>query len=132
MIEESHGDISAVLCKVMGLMKYIPPEGVKEIAKQTGVSEAHLFHLVTTGRAFALSPSEHQVSVCAGTGCAVKDKSGNLETIEKLIAGAGPERVFSKKVRCLGCCESGPLCEIDGVKVPLNAAQARIETLLKG
>jgi NADH:ubiquinone oxidoreductase subunit E len=132
MIEECGGDIPRIFFKIMERMKYIPQEAVREIAKQTGISEAHLFHLITTGKAFFLSSSAHQVTLCAGTGCTVKDKSKSLETIEKLVTDAGSKEVLLKKARCLGCCDSGPLAEIDGKRVALNVVQAQIEAFLKG
>jgi NADH:ubiquinone oxidoreductase subunit E len=132
MIQECGGDISALFFKIMGSMKYIPPGAVREIAKQTGIPEAHLFHLVTTGKAFSLSLPEHQVTVCAGTGCTVKDKAGSLGAIDKLVNEAGAEKIQMKKVRCLGCCDSGPSAEVNGKKVALNALQSQLEAFLKG
>jgi NADH:ubiquinone oxidoreductase subunit E len=132
MLQECGGDISALFFKIMGSMKYIPPGAVREIAKQTGIPEAHLFHLVTTGRAFSLFLPEQQVTVCAGTGCAVKDKAKSIEAIERLVNESGPEKVNLKKVRCLGCCDSGPSAEVNGKKVALNALQSQLETFLKG
>jgi NADH:ubiquinone oxidoreductase subunit E len=132
MLQECGGDISALFFKIMGSMKYIPPEAIREIAKQTGIPEAHLFHLVTTGRAFSLSLPEQQVTVCAGTGCAVKDKAKSIEVIERLVNEAGAEKVTLKKVRCIGCCDSGPSAEVNGKKVALNTLQSQLEAFLKG
>lgn len=132
MIQECGGDISELFFKIMGRMKCISPEGIREIAKQTGIPEAHLFHLATTGRAFSVSLPEHQVTVCAGTGCAVKDKAGSLGAIEKLVNEAGAEKIQMKKVRCLGCCDSGPAVEIDGKRVALSSSPSKLETLVKG
>jgi NADH:ubiquinone oxidoreductase subunit E len=132
MIQECGGDISDLFFKIMGRMKYISPEAIREIAKQTGIPEAHLFHLATTGKAFSLSLPEHQVTLCAGTGCAVKDKAKGIEAIEKLVNEAGPEKISLKKVRCLGCCDSGPTAEVSGKKISLNALQSQLEAFLKG
>jgi NADH:ubiquinone oxidoreductase subunit E len=132
MIQECGGDMVALFFKIMERMKYIPPEAIREIAKQTGVPEAHLFHLSTTGKAFSLSLPEQQITLCAGTGCAVKDKAKGIEVIEKLVNKAAPERVALKKVRCLGCCDSGPSAEVNGKKVALDVLQSQLEAFLKG
>jgi NADH:ubiquinone oxidoreductase subunit E len=132
MIEECGSDVSAIFFKIMERMKYIPPEAIREIAKQTAIPEAHLFHLATTGRAFSLLQAEHQITLCAGTSCAIKDKAGNMGKIEKLAEEAGPEKVRLKKVRCLGCCDSGLSAEADGKKVTLNLLQSQLEAFLRG
>lgn len=132
LVQEFGKDIHTIFFKIMEQLGYIPAEALPEIAKETGISHAHLYHLVTTGSAFSLLPLEEQITICTGTSCRVRDKSNTLETIERLVKEARDHRFTLKRVRCLGCCNSGPNAEVKGKKMALEAVKSQLEVSLKG
>jgi NADH:ubiquinone oxidoreductase subunit E len=120
--------ISTVLQEVMDAMGHLSHGTVLEVTRQTGVAASHIYHLATTQRSFSVTPpAEHRLRVCAGTGCHVRDKAGHGEALER--ASAEKKSILCDKVRCLGCCDSGPMAEVDGEKMTLEAARARVKGL---
>lgn len=120
--------ISSVLREVVNVMGHLTHGTALEVARQTGIAVSHIYHLVTTQRSFSITPpAGHQVKVCAGTVCRVRDKARDGEALEK--ASAAKQDVSLDKVRCFGCCDCGPMAEVDGEKVSLEKARARVEGL---
>jgi len=119
-------NIDAVLRDVMNCMGYLSHGAVLEVAQQTGVAAAHIYHLATTRKIFSVTPPvEHRVTVCAGMGCYVQDKAGHIDTLEQAVSQR--QNTSLEKVRCLGCCDCGPMAEVDGETMPVEKALAGLD-----
>ena len=90
------------------------------VARELGVSPAHVFSVATFYKAFSLEPrGRHLCTVCMGTACHVRGGGAILEHFErKLGIRAGetsPDREYTlERVNCLGACALAPLAVVDG------------------
>ena len=121
-------NITKVLQKVMEVLGYLSYGTLLEVAQQTGVPASHIFHLATTQKIVAITPpAEHHLKICTGTGCYVRDEAAYIDDLERMATGK--QNVFLEKIRCLGCCDCGPIAEVDGEKMTLEAVRTRIDNL---
>jgi NADH:ubiquinone oxidoreductase subunit E len=109
-----------VLQELQGRLRWLSPETLEAVARELGVSPAHVFSVATFYKAFSLEPrGRHLCTVCMGTACHVRGGSAILEHFErKLGIRAGettPDREYTlERVNCLGACALAPLAVVDG------------------
>jgi NADH-quinone oxidoreductase subunit E len=109
-----------VLQELQGRLRWLSPETLEAVARELGVSAAHVFSVATFYKAFSLEPrGRHLCTVCMGTACHVRGGGAILEHFErKLGIRAGettPDREYSlERVNCLGACALAPLAVVDG------------------
>ncbi len=117
---------------------YIPLEVQELVSKNTGISVAEIYGVVTFYSFFSLSPKgKYVIGCCLGTACYVK---GAQQVIDKFseILGIKPGETTSDglftldALRCLGACGIAPAVSVNGKvypKVAVNAVPKIIEEL---
>jgi len=97
----------------------ISDQAAQYLSKKLDVPVSMVFSAASFYRAFSLEKrGEHHIKVCVGTSCYLKNSEKIFERIgrELKIAGEGvsEDQKFSlEKVRCMGCCNAGPVMRID-------------------
>jgi NADH-quinone oxidoreductase subunit E/NADP-reducing hydrogenase subunit HndA len=121
MIANQKGQSGAVmpsLQKAQEIYGYLPEEVLIMLAEGLDVSLSELYGVVSFYTGFSVNPKgEHQVAVCMGTACYVKNAGKILEQIETILdckAGAiTPDGKFSvEATRCIGACGLAPVITI--------------------
>ena len=119
---------------------YIPLEVQELVSKNTGISVAEIYGVVTFYSFFSLKPKgKYVIGCCLGTACYVK---GAQQVIDKFseILGIKPgetteDGMFTlDALRCLGACGIAPAVSINGKvypKVAVNAIPGIIAELKK-
>jgi len=99
---------------------YISRAAVNHIAEYLGISEAHVYGVVSFYTQFRFEkPGDHQVRICMGTACHVQGGEALSGEIQKII-GIRPGEISQDQkfefheVACLGCCAQAPVVEIEG------------------
>ncbi len=117
---------------------YIPLEVQELVSKETGVSVAEIYGVVTFYSFFSLKPKgKYIIGCCLGTACYVK---GAQQVIDKFseILGIKPgetteDGLFTiDALRCIGACGIAPAVSINGKvypKVQVNAVPKIIDEL---
>ena len=117
---------------------YIPLEVQELVSKNTGISVAEIYGVVTFYSFFSLKPKgKFVIGCCLGTACYVK---GAQQVIDKFseILGIKPgetteDGLFTiDALRCIGACGIAPAVSINGKvypKVAVNAVQGIIDGL---
>lgn len=99
---------------------YLPPDDLRELARQLSVPLSRLYAVATFYASFRLAPKgAHEVSLCMGTVCYLKGSASISEAIcrEFKVAPGGttPDRLFSfTAVNCVGACALAPVMVVDG------------------
>ncbi len=117
---------------------YIPLEVQELVSKNTGISVAEIYGVVTFYSFFPLNPKgKFVIGCCLGTACYVK---GGQQVIDKFSEILGikpgettPDGLFTlDALRCLGACGIAPAVSVNGKvypKVAVNAVPKIIEEL---
>lgn len=123
IIEEKRnqkGALMAVLHEAQNLFGYLPIEVQRTVSKGLNIQLAEVYGVVTFYSQFTLVPKgRHEVAVCLGTACYVKEAQALVEEIKKDInidvGQTTPDRNFSLvETRCIGACGLAPVMTIDG------------------
>ncbi len=99
---------------------YISSEGVEDIARFLGISEARVYTVASFYAQFRFQkPGINHVCVCLGTACHVQggvDLSREVHEVLKIRSGeTTPDGKFDfKEVACLGCCAQAAVVEVNG------------------
>ncbi len=99
-------------------LKHTPREALEQVAKQTKVPLARLYHIATFYKSFSLEPrGKFEIQVCTGTACHVKGAALILDAFERELniqtGETTKDKLFSLEgVRCLGCCSLAPVITI--------------------
>ena len=108
-----------MLHEVQEELGYIPVEAIEKISKETGVSKAEIYGVVTFYTQFTTEPKgKHVINVCLGTACYVKGSQALLDHICELtgcnVNSTSEDVLFSvDATRCLGACGLAPIVVID-------------------
>jgi NADP-reducing hydrogenase subunit HndA len=109
------GELINVLHKAQGLFGYLPAEVQEIIAKELGLSIAHVYGVVTFYSFFTMVPKgKHPVSICLGTACYVRGAEKVLEEFKRVlnvqVGETTPDGKFSLScLRCVGACGLAPV-----------------------
>ena len=115
---------------------YIPLEVQEIVSKETGISVAEIYGVVTFYSFFSLKPKgRFVVGVCLGTACYVKGAQQVIDKFSELLGiGAGEtteDGLFTiDALRCIGACGIAPAVTINGKvypKVPVNEIPKIVE-----
>lgn len=132
--------IMMILSDIQREYGYIPLEVQELVSKNTGLSVAEIYGVVTFYSFFSLTPKgKYVIGCCLGTACYVK---GAQQVIDKFseILGIKPgetteDGMFTlDALRCIGACGIAPAVSINGKvypKVAVNAVQGIIDGLRK-
>lgn len=122
-----------VLQDVQGKFGYLSEESMRELSRQTGISENETYGVATFYTQFRFTPpGEHTMRACLGTACHVR--GGHqilLELQQRLGIKAGETTVDGKfdleRVACMGCCALAPVVVVDDrVHARMTPQKARL------
>jgi NADH-quinone oxidoreductase subunit E len=112
-------ELIAILQRSQGVMGYLSPDAIRQIARWLKVSENEVFGVATFYAHFRLHPpGEHHIRVCLGTACHVKGGKQILDTATRRLKIKTGEttadgRYDLERVACLGCCALAPVVTMD-------------------
>ena len=98
---------------------YVPPEVQTIVSRETGISVAKIYGVVTFYSFFSLVPNgKYVIGCCLGTACYVKGSGKVLERLEEKLGiktgGCTPDGKFSiDACRCVGACGLAPVMMIN-------------------
>jgi NADH-quinone oxidoreductase subunit E len=124
ILEKYKGEKSAlvsILHAVQGQEDYLSEEIIDYLSEKLSIPASQIFGVASYYKAFSTQPQgRHAIQVCDGTSCHLKGGEKLLTRLgrELQIAAEGTSedlRFSLKKVRCQGCCQVGPVIQIDDV-----------------
>ena len=113
-----------ILSDIQNEYGYIPLEVQEIVSKETGISVAEIYGVVTFYSFFSLTPKgKYVIGCCLGTACYVK---GGQQVIDKFSEILGikpgettPDGLFTlDALRCIGACGIAPAITINGTVYP--------------
>lgn len=116
------GELINVLHKTQGEFGFLPEDVQREIARNLGISVAHVYGVVTFYSFFTMTPKgKHAISVCMGTACYVRGAEKIVDELKEQlgipVGGVTDDGKFSLDcLRCVGACGLAPVMLI-GEKV---------------
>ena len=122
VVEKYSGKPEALLSILHEIQKAqgsISEEAAAHVSRKLELPISQVFSAASFYKAFSLEPrGKHHLRVCTGTSCYLHNSEKIFERLgrELNIAGEGvtEDRHFSlEKVRCMGCCNAGPVMTID-------------------
>lgn len=117
--KDEKGSLMAILHKAQGVFGYLPEEIQTMIAKETGISLAEIYGVVTFYSHFSLVPKgENEISVCLGTVCYVRGAQKILEEVQRELDISVGETTRDLKfslepTRCIGACGLAPVMTVN-------------------
>ena len=109
-----------ILQEIQGVERYLPAEGIFQVAKYLRLPVSKVFGVATFYNQFKLKkPGLHQIEICRGTACHVNGSHNLLEIISTTLdiepGETTKDGFFSlETVACLGACSMAPVMTIDG------------------
>jgi len=116
----THFSVVGELQKIQEEHEYLPPDKLRELAREKNLSLARIYSIATFYNQFSLQPKgEHIITVCTGTACHVRGAPELLTKLKDTLSVDAGETTEDGKftlqtVNCLGACALGPLISIDG------------------
>jgi NADH-quinone oxidoreductase subunit E len=108
-----------ILQEVQDEYRHLPREAMEIIGRRMDLALSQIYGVATFYKAFSLEPrGRHQVCVCTGTACHVRNSGTIVEKLErdlKITRGqTTPDREFTlETVNCVGACALGPIAIVD-------------------
>ena len=108
-----------ILQEVQDEYRHLPREAMEIIGQRMDLALSQIYGVATFYKAFSLEPrGRHQVCVCTGTACHVRNSGSIVEKLErdlKITRGqTTPDREFTlETVNCVGACALGPIALVD-------------------
>ena len=121
-IEKYGGKKEALLSIMHEIQKAqgsISEDSARYLSGRLDIPVSQVFSAATFYRAFSIEPrGKHHIKVCTGTSCYMRSSEKIFERIGRELnitgEGASEDGEFSvEKVRCMGCCNAGPVMAID-------------------
>ena len=113
-----------ILSDVQNEYGYIPLEVQELVSKETGISVAEIYGVVTFYSFFSLKPKgKNVIGCCLGTACYVKGAQGVIDKFSEIL-GIKPgetseDGLFTlDALRCIGACGIAPAVQINGTVYP--------------
>ena len=129
-----------ILSDIQNEYGYIPLEVQEIVSKNTGISVAEIYGVVTFYSFFSLTPKgKYVIGCCLGTACYVKGAQQVIDKFSELI-GIKPgetseDGLFTlDALRCIGACGIAPAVSINGKvypKVEVNQVSGIIDSYRK-
>jgi NADH-quinone oxidoreductase subunit E len=108
-----------ILLDLQGMFGWLSQEVLTEVSEQLEVPITQLYQIASYYKAFSLMPKgRHIIKVCRGTGCQVRGSPQLLNIISAMLNMKPYEtsedmRFTLETVKCLGCCATSPVVEVD-------------------
>ncbi len=116
-----------ILSDIQNEYGYIPLDVQEIVSKQTGISVAEIYGVVTFYSFFSLTPKgKYVIGCCLGTACYVKGAQQVIDKFSELL-NIGPgetteDGLFTlDALRCIGACGIAPAVTINGKVYPKMA-----------
>ncbi len=113
-----------ILSDIQNEYGYIPLEVQEIVSKETGISVAEIYGVVTFYSFFSLKPKgKYVIGCCLGTACYVKGAQQVIDKFSELL-GVGPGQTTEDglftidALRCIGACGIAPAVSINGKVYP--------------
>ncbi len=113
-----------ILSDIQNEYGYIPLEVQEVVSKETGISVAEIYGVVTFYSFFSLKPKgKYVIGCCLGTACYVKGAQQVIDKFSELL-GVGPGQTTEDglftidALRCIGACGIAPAVSINGKVYP--------------
>jgi NADH-quinone oxidoreductase subunit E len=122
IIEKYKWDREALLMimqDISDIYNYVPPEIVPVLIKRLEVKESLIYSVATFYKTISLEPrGKYIVSVCTGTACHVRGADKIMDALESHLGikegQTTQDLLFTLEgVRCIGCCASGPVINVN-------------------
>jgi NADH-quinone oxidoreductase subunit E len=122
IIEKYKWDREALLMimqDISDIYNYVPPEIVPVLIKRLEVKESLIYSVATFYKTISLEPrGKYIVSVCTGTACHVRGADKIMDALESHLGikegQTTKDLLFTLEgVRCIGCCASGPVINVN-------------------
>ena len=129
------GSLITVLHQAQEAYGYLPLEIQQAIAGGLGLTLSYVSSVVTFYSHFSMLPrAEHEVKVCMGTACYVRDGKRLVDRLEELlhinVGQTTEDGKFSLQItRCIGACGLAPLIVI-GEEVFQQVNPDKVEKIL--
>jgi NADH-quinone oxidoreductase subunit E len=117
--KSERGAVIPALQKAQEIYGWLPPEVLRAIARQMGVSLSQVYGVATFYSQFYLQRrGRHIVRQCDGTACHVRGAARIIESVEKHLGIRAGEttpdyRLTYEVVYCLGSCGLSPTAMVD-------------------
>ncbi len=131
------GSLIKVLHFSQGVFGYLPPEVIKYIAQELGVTPSYVYGVLSFYNFFRTEPiGKYEIRVCLGTACHVKGGKDILDTLCHRLGvrkgGTTKDGMFTvNTVRCLGACGLAPVMMV-GEEVYGRLSPQRAWNIVKG
>ncbi|MCC5848683.1 MAG: NAD(P)H-dependent oxidoreductase subunit E [Verrucomicrobia bacterium] len=116
---DQEGNLIMMLHAIQNEFGYISRGAAGELAKETGISMARIYEVITFYHYFRVTPpGKHTLQVCMGTACYLKGAAALHKELERQLgilaaAGGGHDEFQLETVRCIGCCGMAPAVVVD-------------------
>ena len=113
-----------ILSDVQNECGYIPLEVQELVSKETGISVAEIYGVVTFYSFFSLTPKgKYIVGCCLGTACYVKGAQNVIDKFSEILkiqpGETSEDGLFTlDALRCIGACGIAPAVSINGKVYP--------------
>ncbi len=125
-----------ILSDIQNEYGYIPLEVQEIVSKQTGISVAEIYGVVTFYSFFSLTPKgKYVIGCCLGTACYVKGAGQVIDKFSELLhikpGQTTEDGLFTlDALRCIGACGIAPAVSING-KVYPKMTVAQVEEVIR-
>ena len=113
-----------ILSDIQREFGYVPPEVQTVVSRETGISVAQIYGVVTFYSFFSLEPKgKYVIGCCLGTACYVKGAQAVVDKFSELL-GIQPGQTTEDglftldALRCIGACGIAPAVSINGKVYP--------------
>ena len=119
-----------ILSDIQNEYGYIPLEVQELVSKQTGISVAEIYGVVTFYSFFSLTPKgKYVIGCCLGTACYVKGAQNIIDKFSDLLkikpGQTTEDGLFTlDALRCIGACGIAPAVSINGNVYPKMTVDA--------
>jgi NADH-quinone oxidoreductase subunit E len=109
-----------ILLDLQGMFGWLSRDVLIEVSEQLEVPISQVYRIASYYKIFSLTPrGRHIIKVCLGTACQVRGSQKLLNTISAMLdvkpcQTSQDMRFTLETVKCVGCCATGPVVEIDG------------------
>lgn len=118
--KDEPGSLIMILHRTQQEYGYLPRKVAIQLSRELECPLARIYGVITFYHYFKLTkPGRHNIQVCMGTACYLKDGEDLILELENLL-GIGVNQVtadgeFSvEAVRCVGCCGLAPVAIVGG------------------
>ena len=135
--KDEKGAVMPILQKAQEIFSYIPEEIVDLMALRMGVHSSEIYGVASFYSQFSFIPKgEHEICVCLGTACYVKDSDKILSDLENELGIKVGETTADGKIslaeaRCIGECGIAPVLSIDSSKNIGNVTKGMAADIIK-